>query len=202
MTVWTYDDLAGAVHATRPRLGDVRLVTVDGPSGSGKTTFAGRLVTALAGHGSVGLVEIEALYEGWTLDGAWSRLHEMVLEPLAAGRAGGFHPYDWVDFRWSADWCSVPLHQVIVVEGCGCAPRAADPLTSHRIWVEAPYDLALARGLARDGIDLDRHLRRWKRLEADHFAAEDTRRRADLRVDGAPAALLLHDSELTFSSLP
>jgi hypothetical protein len=45
--------------------------------------------------------------------------------------------------------------------------------------------MRLARGLARDGADLAAHWRRWQQSEAAHFAAEDTRARADLRVDGA-----------------
>lgn len=53
------------------------------------------------------------------------------------------------------------------------------------MWVEAPAPLRLARGLARDGEPLAGHWRRWQESAAAHFAAEDTRARADLRVDGA-----------------
>ena len=41
--------------------------------------------------------------------------------------------------------------------------------------------------LARDGEALAPEWRRWLVTEAAHFAAEDTRARADLRVDGAAA---------------
>lgn len=199
--VLTFDDLALEIGRAPPALGKVRLVTVDGPSGSGKTTFARRLVAALTAHGSGALVEIEALYEGWTLDGAWQRLHDSVLEPMAAGRPGGFHPYDWVSFGWSRDWATVAPSAVLVVEGCGSAPGAADHQTTLQIWIEAPPDVALARGMAREGIDLDRHLREWKRLEASHFVEQRTRQRADLRVDGAPATPLPYDPDLAFTLL-
>src|ERR1051325_5319921 len=36
----------------------------------------------------------------------------------------------------------------LVVEGCGSCPRAADPWAVLRIWVEAPPEVRLARGLA------------------------------------------------------
>ncbi|MDQ3610925.1 MAG: uridine kinase [Actinomycetota bacterium] len=199
--VRTFADLAAQIHALPPRLGDVRLITVDGPSGAGKSTFAGHLVTALEHRGSVALVGIEALYRGWTLDGSWQRLDEAVLEPLAAGWAGGFHPYDWVTQSWSSRWCVVPVSQVLVVEGCGSSPRAADRLTSYRVWVEAAPEVAFERGRSRQGVDLDRRLRDWQRLQAAHFAAQDTRGRADLRVNGAPTVPLPYDPAAAFSTL-
>lgn len=200
-TVITYGELADAIHAARPRLGGVRLVTIDGPSGSGKTEFARRLGVALAARGSLALVGLESLYEGWTLEGAWQRLDTAVLEPLAAGSDGGFHPYDWTNQQWSAQWCAIPVSHALLVEGCGSSPRAADSLTSQQIWVEAPPDVAMARGLERPGVvDLARRLRDWQVLEAAHFAEQDTRQRADLRVDGNPLEPLPFDSETAFST--
>jgi len=202
VTVRTYDDLAEEIFAAPARLGDARLVTVDGPSGAGKTTFARRLVAALTVRGSVALVEIEGLYEGWTLDGAWTRLDEYVLEPLAAGWAGGFHPYDWATESWSPRWHPVPVSQVLVVEGCGSSPQAADGFTTHQIWVQAPAEVAFARGSTRKGVDLDRRLRAWKEVEAAYFTEQRTRQRADLRVDGNPAQPPPYDPEMVFSTLP
>jgi cytidylate kinase len=74
--------------------------------------------------------------------------------------------------------------EVLVVEGCGSSPRALDAWTTLRIWVEAPPELRVARGLARDGADLEPHWRRWQQTEAAEFAREGTRARADLRLDG------------------
>lgn len=199
--VRSYAELAGEIYAAPPRLGQTRLVTVDGPSGSGKTAFAGRLTAALASRGSVAMVEIEALYEGWSLEGSWQRLRDFVLEPIAAGWAGGFHPFDWATGSWSPRWCAVPITDVLLVEGCGSSPRAARPFTSRLIWLEAPPDVALARGLDRPGIDLDRHLLAWRGIEAAHFAEQDTRRRADLRVDGDPVKPLSYDPDVAFTTL-
>ena len=191
----TFSGLAARVRASPPRLGDVRLVCIDGPAGSGKTTFAGRLTDALGNR--TGLVHLEDLYAGWTLTGAVDRLSAGVLRPLAEGRAGSHHRYDWAAGRFADEPVAVPVPRVLVVEGCGSSPRELDPWTSMRIWVEAPAPLRLSRGLARDGEDLAAHWRRWQASEARHFAAEDTRARADVRVDGAATApddgfVLLH----------
>ncbi|MDP9460105.1 MAG: uridine kinase [Actinomycetota bacterium] len=179
----TLDGLAAHVLAEPARLGQVRLVCIDGPAGSGKTTFAGRLADAL-GDGT-GLVSLEDLYEGWTLDGAVARLSAGVLRPLAEGRAGSYPRFDWAAGRFAADRVRVPVPRVLVVEGCGSCARSLDRWTTLRVWVEAPAPLRLSRGLARDGGHLTEHWRRWQESEAAHFAAEDTRARADVRVDGA-----------------
>jgi hypothetical protein len=55
------------------------------------------------------------------------------------------------------------------------------------VWVEAPAEERLRRGLARDGERLRAQWLRWEELEAAVFAAEWTRERADLCGDGAPA---------------
>jgi uridine kinase len=192
--------LAAAVRAAPPQLGSTRLVCIDGPAGSGKTTLAGRLAAALGDDAAV--VHMDDIYAGWTLTGAAARLAAGVLGPLSAGRPGAYHRYDWIAAWFDDDATPVPVAQVLIVEGCGSCPRLIDPWATLRIWVEAPASLRLARGLARDGEELAAHWRRWQREERALFEAEDTRARADLRVDGAPSStaddvvVLLDDTSL------
>jgi uridine kinase len=175
--------LVEQLRAAPARLGAVRLVCVDGPAGSGKTTFAGRLVTAL-GPGT-GLVHMDDLYAGWTLTGAAARVAAGVLRPLAEGVPGGYHRYDWAAGRFAAVATPVPVPTVLVVEGCGSSPARLTPWTTLRVWVEAPAELRLARGLARDGAEHEADWRAWQRTEALWFAADRTRDRAQFIVDGS-----------------
>ena len=69
---------------------------------------------------------------------------------------------------------AAPVDLVVATTGVG-----------FRGWLEAPAALRLARGLERDGAVLESEWRAWQRTEAAEFAREDTRTRADLRVDGA-----------------
>ena len=179
----TFAGLAADVLAAPPRLGTTRLVGVDGPAGSGKTTFGRALAAALGAP----LVHMDDLYAGWTLVGAAARLSAGVLRPLAAGRPGAYHRYDWHAGAFSPDRVLVPVAAALVVEGCGSCPPALDRFSTLRVWVEAPADLRLHRGIERDGAALRAEWQRWQQLEAAVFAAERTRDRADLRVDGAPA---------------
>ena len=178
----TFTALATAVLASFPRLGATRLVCVDGPAGSGKTTFGSALAAALAAP----LVHMDDVYAGWTLVGATARLAAGVLAPLRAGEPGRYHRYDWGSGLFAAEPTVVPAGPALVVEGCGSAPRAWDGSSTLRVWVEAPARLRLDRGLHRDGKALRAHWLRWQEQEAAVFTAEDTRARADLRVDGAP----------------
>jgi uridine kinase len=207
--------LAARLRAAPPRLGRTRLVCVDGPAGSGKTTLAGRLAGTLGpGTGLVHMDDLYAgwtltgaaarlaaalgtgaavlhmddLYAGWTLTGAAARLAAGVLRPLAEGRPGAYHRYDWAAGRFAAEPTPVPPPPVLLVEGCGSAPAALDPWTTLRIWVEAPAALRLARGLARDGAALEPQWRRWQEHEAAWFAADRTRERAQLHLDTTAGA--------------
>ena len=179
------DELARRARTARPRLGGVRLVAVDGPAGSGKTTLA----AALGAPGAT-VLHLDDLYEGWSgLEGAlWPRLSAQVLEPLRRGRPGRYQRYDWAAGAF-AEWVDVPVPELLVLEGCGSARRAVDPIAVLRVWVEAPTDLRLERGLARDGVDARAHWLAWMADEAEHFARERTRERADVRLDAFGAVL-------------
>ncbi len=174
--------LVARVCAAAPALGTVRLVCVDGPAGSGKSTLAAALAAGL-GEGAA-VVHLDDLYEGWAgLAGVWNRVEAQLLGPLEAGRPARYQRYDWVAGRF-ADWVDVPVPEVLVLEGCGSAPRAVDGRAVLRVFVEAPADVRLARGLARDGDDMRDHWLAWMAEEEAEFAREDTRARADVAVDG------------------
>ena len=178
------------VRSTRPRLPGpaasapwrtTRLVCVDGPAGSGKTTLATQLATRL----SCQVVHLDDLYEGWEAgpDGGARRLAEWVLEPLVAGRPARYRRYDWYAGRY-AEARDVEPWPFLVVEGCGAAARQVDPWAVLRVWVEADDAERLRRTLARDGTEARDHLLRWMADEADHYARERTRERADVLLDG------------------
>jgi uridine kinase len=180
-------DLAAGVLAAPARLGGTRLVCVDGPAGSGKTTLASELAASLGA--AAALVHFDDLYAGWTMTGAAARLEAGVLRPIRDGRPGTLHRYDWTLRGFSPSPTEVPARPVLIVEGCGSSPARLDPWTTLRIWVEAPPAVRIARGLARDGAELEAEWLRWQRTEAAEFARERTRERADLRVDGETGTL-------------
>ncbi|MDX6326924.1 MAG: hypothetical protein QOK15_3278 [Nocardioidaceae bacterium] len=187
------DDLARVVQSvvTAPaRLGRTRLVCIDGPAGSGKTTVAGLLAEQLDASGrSVAVVHMDDLYEGWTgLSSAEERVREWLVDPLSDGREAAYRRYDW-DSGAYAERHTVPPVDVLVLEGVGSGCIDHADRTTLLLWVEAPTELRLERGLERDGVALEDHFRRWM-VEEERFHAQDrTRERADVRVDGATGQL-------------
>lgn len=172
---------AGAGVRDRAPAAGPRLVVVDGPAGSGKTTLAAQLGDALGAP----VVHLDDLYEGWEAgpDGGATRLAQWVLTPLAAGRPGRYRRYDWHAGAY-AEWHEVPVAPFVVVEGCGAGARAVDAHDRLLVWVEADDAERLRRGLSRDGEAARGHWLRWMADEAEHYACERTRDRADVRLDG------------------
>ncbi len=164
---------------TDPTLGAGRLVCVDGPAGSGKTTLAdtlGRLEAAPVLH-------TDDLLDGWDgLPGLPETLADL-LDPLAGGRPGRAPRYDWHAERFSGEVVVDPV-PLLVVEGVGAGSLPAARRATVLVWVEAPYDLRMRRGLDRDGEAFAPHWAAWARAEEAHFADHRTRERADLVVDG------------------
>ncbi|HEY0688484.1 MAG TPA: hypothetical protein VGD71_05530 [Kribbella sp.] len=190
------DGLLDRVQAAPARLGRIRLISVDGPAGSGKSTLAARLADRAEARGlSVLVLHMDDLYDGW--DGAargFGLLRDHVLSRLAEGREGRYRRYDW-NLGAYAERHVVPVSMdLLIVEGVTAADRGAEPWASLRIWIETSNDVRLDRGIDRDGEALRDRWLEWMRWERDHFAAENTRERADVIVDGNPA--VPHDPAL------
>lgn len=164
----------------------MRLVCLDGPAGSGKSTLAAALAERLTSYrgARTAVVHMDDLYEGWSgLAGVWSRVEDQVLGPLAAGEPARYRRYDWLAGCF-AEWVEVAVPDVLLLEGCGSAPRAVDDRAVLQVFVEAPEEVRLARGLARDGVAERDHWLAWMAEEQGAFAHESTRERADVVVDG------------------
>ena len=167
-----------------PTLGAGRMICVDGRAGSGKTTLGHALRRAGQEVGTVRLLHMDDLYEGWGgLAEVGGRIRRDLVAPLREGRAGGYHRYDWYRSAF-AEWCPVEPVDLLVVEGVGSADSSYDDAITSLVWVEAPRELRVARGVGRDGEAVLPQWQRWMEDEEALFARERTRARADAVVDG------------------
>ena len=166
-------DLALARPTT---LGDGRLICVDGPSGSGKTTLAEEIAML---EPSARVVHMDDLFEGWsglpTVDAQLGGL----LHPLATGQPGGYRRFDWVRDAY-AEWVEVSPTPLLVLEGVGAGSLAVADLVTVLVWIEAPRDVRMSRGIERDGEAYAPYWEAWAVGEQAHFAEHRTRERADL----------------------
>jgi uridine kinase len=172
------------------------LVGIDGRGGSGKSTLARELAARLA---DAAVVEFDDFYrsaaeraartaEGDAEIGGdfdWRRLRDQVLEPLAAGTPGRYQRYDW-DRDELAEWHDAPAVGVVLVEGNYVIRPELRRYYDLRIWVEAPYGVRLARGIARDGEEARaRWVEEWMPEEDRYVDAMRPADHADVLVDGS-----------------
>lgn len=166
----------------RPAVNGVRLIGVDGPSGSGKTTLA----RALAGAAGAPLVQCDDFVSWLDVSGWWPRFDAEVIGPLLEGRDATYQIRDWQHDELGSslrDWKTTRAAPLVVVEGVTCTRR--ESRVTFRVWVEAPYDVRLRRGIERDGEDHRDLWLRWMAEEAAFFDADGTRDRADLVLSTA-----------------
>jgi uridine kinase len=130
-------DLVASVAGRAP----LTLVGIGGHGGAGKTTLARAIPDA----------QVVSTDEFWQDDGFdLDRLSREVVEPLTRGETARFSSYDWAAKEARGERRVEPAG-VVVVEGVCALHRMVREAYDVRVWVEAPYDVRLARGVARDG---------------------------------------------------
>ena len=152
------------------------LVGIGGRGGSGKTTLA----QAIPGAQIVGTDEF---WDGHDFE--LSRLRTDVVEPILRGEPAEFHAYSW-ELQRPFDRARVVLPRgVIVIEGVCALHAMFREAYDLRIWVEAPRDLRLARGIARDGEEAREIWEtRWMPSEDRYVERDDPVPAAHLIVNG------------------
>jgi len=191
MSVLRLDDVLAEVME-RTADGGIRIIGVDGPQGSGKSTLAARISARIGAP----LVQMDDFVSWVDLVGWWPRFEAQVLNPLILGNDAHFQVRDWENDEFGTSlngWKTVQWSPVVVLEGLTCTRAAIADHLAYRIWVEAPDEVRLKRGLERDG---DTHRDLWLDsmiTERQFFTDDATRARADLRVNGNPD--ISHDQE-------
>jgi uridine kinase len=114
----------------------------------------------------------------------WPTLEEHLLAPIAAGAAAFLPVVAWVSGNpRPGGHITVPPVDVLVLEGVSSGRLAVADRLSALVWVEvADRAERLERAVARDGEPMRPYLARWQTDEEAHFAADATRRRADVVI--------------------
>lgn len=184
MTVDVVGKLANEVNR-RDSINGIRIIGIDGPSGSGKSVLAERLSARLGAP----VIEIDDFISWDSFAGWWPRFDAQVLTPLLSGQDATFQARDWTDWYGSSlgDWKTQPWAPTIIVEGVTCTRRDTIGRLVYAAWVEAPPELRLARGMARDSkfAGKDQLWDRWMAEEDEFFTADGTRDRADVIIDAS-----------------
>ena len=153
------------------------LVGIGGHGGAGKSTLA----SSIPGAQTVGTDEF---WDGTEFE--LSRLRAEVLEPLLRGEPAEYRAFSWELQRRLPEPRVVRPQGVVVVEGVCALHAMFREAYDLRIWVEAPRELRLARGIARDGEESrDVWENQWMPSEDRYVERDDPVSAADLIVDGS-----------------
>jgi uridine kinase len=162
---------------------DTKVVAIDGHGAAGKSTLARRLARKLGGATIVPTDD----FASWDnpIDW-WPQLVEQVLKPLSEGRVAHYRRYDW-EARRLAEWVDVVPAGYVVLEGVSASRQAFRPFLAFTVWVDAPSDVRLRRGLERDGEDARARWIEWMAAEDRYVEQERPDRHADMVIDGTEA---------------
>jgi uridine kinase len=166
-----------------PSVHGMRIVGIDGPSGAGKSTFALQLASLL----DAPIIHIDDFVSWNDFAGWWPRFENQVLDPLLRGEPTRYQQRDWVSDEFGdslGQWATVAWSPVILVEGVTCTRRDSIGKLAYAVWMEAPEEERLRRGIERDGESHRSLWRQWMEEESQFFAADHTRDRANLIVPG------------------
>jgi uridine kinase len=185
-------DTAGRIRAKSSRdRPTVSVIAVDGLGGAGKTSFAKRLAEKL---GDAPIIQTDDFASWDNPLNWWPDLLEKALRPLAAGRPAKFTPTNWGGPP--KDQVVIQPVEFVILEGVSASREAFRPFLAYSIWIDAPRDVRLSRGLARDsemrasqGLEPNRgevraNWKRWMAEEDDYVAREKPQEYADQIVPG------------------
>jgi len=173
--------LAELARDRPPLAGGVRVVAIEGRSGAGKTSLA----EALAAVTGWPVFHMDDVYPGWTgLAASVDLLALWVVMPLLNGADPRWRRYDWERGR-PAEWCTTPVVDGLIVEGCGCGAAEIRPYLSTLVWIDAPAEVRHRRLDARsDAAVYTPHREAWARQEEDFYALHTPWEYADVVLDG------------------
>jgi uridine kinase len=165
------------------------ILAIDGGSGCGKSTIAAMVAGTVDGVvvPSDDFFAADITDEGWDARDAaarvadvldWQRLRQEALEPLLAGRAASWHPFDFdagtrPDGSYAMASHVVTRHPsgIVVLEGAySSAPQLAN-LVELSVLVDVPVEERHRRLVARDGDTFAAAWHaRWDPAEAYYFS--------------------------------
>jgi uridine kinase len=189
------DALAAEVAAI-PRRASTLLIGIDGPGAAGKSVFAVALASALRGNAAIVAMDDFFRPSAERLPGDprdkpigadfdWQRMRDQVLRPLTSESVAHYQRYAWESDQLE-EWCEVTPGGIVIVEGVYSTRSELAAFYDHRVWVECPRAIRVARGIARDGAasrEVWEH--DWMIAEDMYIAAQAPQDRADVVIDGS-----------------
>lgn len=176
-----------AFKADPPKNGQFYTVAIDGRAGAGKTAFAkdlSKLLPDFIFFNGDDYFEPsnDKLVWGSFNDG---RFIKEVIKPLQTGNKIVYRPYDW-EANPPISERAITIEKGLCLERCYSFRFELD--WDLKIWIEAPRELCLKRGVAREHLPKETVIKTWSEvwqpLEDDYIEKYDPQFKADVIIDG------------------
>jgi uridine kinase len=181
-------NLREMLRSRHPKVGNTLFIAVDGRGGAGKSTLAKYLSEKL--NAEIVRTDDFASWEnpfGW-----WPLLIEQVFQPIRNGTRALHYPRapGW-DNQHSEPITGQPVTKIMVLEGVSSSRKEFRQHISLSIFIDAPKDICLRRGVERDRLkgnrsdsDLIRLWEGWSAEEDGYLQRDDPKQNADIVIDG------------------
>ncbi len=166
------------IDAQRPGR-NVCFVGIGGHGGSGKSTLARAIARSRV---NVQIVATDSFWNGSQFD--LPRLRTHVVDVLLHGRDATYEEWNWAEKRPDGER-TIAAKGVVIIEGVCALHEMFRHDLDVRIWIDAPPDVRLARGVARDGEAMrSTWTDVWMPSEEAYVARDNPMPCAHLRLDG------------------
>lgn len=172
-----------------------RIVAIDGGGGAGKTTFASHLQKAIEDSF---VITMDNFYRPPQARGPvlstdivntnfdWDRFYTSVLLAAQNNTPISYQRYDFHKGTLSGGTTEVPYDATIIIEGVWGMQAAFVDIYDYRIWLDAPPETRLMRGLKRDGEEMREAWEgEWIPIDNRYRDVQKPYLRADIIIDSA-----------------
>jgi uridine kinase len=161
----------------------VTLLAIDGPAGAGKTTFAAKLEAELSVNGTVRVIHMDDLYNGWenALSNPLSEILDRISTAHLAGREFVIKIFNWHTMTFDREEKIAPT-DYLIIEGVGAAQQIVRETGATTYWLEIEPEIGLQRVLDRDGAHIEVQMRQWQVDQEKHFARDETRENCEFKL--------------------
>lgn len=181
----SFEYLVSEIRATSSQ---TFVIAISGFGGSGKSTIAKKLVEALKDATIIPLDDfIMNRLQGRSLEWAsfdWQRLIKEVLLPIRKREKSiEYGVYSWIEDK-VAQKRTVEIKKYVIIEGVGLIRDSLQEYFDCTVWIDTPFDIAIARGKKRDkeeySIDHDKLWDEvWGPNDKDYFDTFKPKEKAD-----------------------
>jgi uridine kinase len=179
-------DLESILASRPPRAGSTKVIGIDGHGGSGKSTLA----TYVGGRLGAEIVHTDDFASWENPKHWWPLVIERIFEPLKVGARSLSYPRSqcWPGHQ-PEPVIDQPVTAALILEGVGSLRREFRPHLSVALFVDAPREVCIERGIARDAAMGTEAavLERWNGWfddELGYMARDEPEHFADMVIDG------------------